>query len=225
MSSTRVCSGQKNRGFSLLELLIVMVIAGILATQVVIGFTSSGRKVKSSAFMMRSDINLARAEAVNRNMDVNIELLDNNNFGGNIGVRDGYRLWADNVVVNSAYDTEDANGNGVLDAGEDTIVANGVLDTEMIKQVHFNKKIQYYQAAATDGPTLADVTAFKWTFSGTDLAMLPNGTSDESGKIYIFAPKNGDFTKMQAVPLKIEIEQTAGRVWIETWNKASGDFE
>lgn len=192
MSSTRVCSGQKNQGFSLLELLIVMVIAGILATQVVIGFTSSSRKVKSSAFMMRSDINLARAEAVNRNMDVNIELLDNNNFGGNIGVRDGYRLWA---------------------------------NTEMIKEVHFNKKVQYYQAAATDGPTLADVTAFKWTFSGTDLAMLSNGTSDESGKIYIFAPENSDFTKMQAVPLKIEIEQTAGRAWIETWNKASGDFE
>ena len=59
------CKG--NRGFSLVELMVVMVIVGILATSVVFMFADPTAKVKAVAFEMRGDFNLARGVAVKEN--------------------------------------------------------------------------------------------------------------------------------------------------------------
>ena len=64
---------QDERGFTLLELMIVVVIVGILATQIVTGWRSSVPKVKNAAFSMRGDFNYARGEAAKRNENVLID--------------------------------------------------------------------------------------------------------------------------------------------------------
>ena len=65
-----------NRGFSLVELMVVMVIVGILATGVVFMFADPTAKVKAAAFNMLGDLNRARSEAVSRNEDVLVEFLN-----------------------------------------------------------------------------------------------------------------------------------------------------
>ena len=62
-------------GFSLVELMVVLVIAGILAFGVVMSFTNPTAKVKAAAFEMRGDFNLARAEAVRRNQNILVDFV------------------------------------------------------------------------------------------------------------------------------------------------------
>ena len=50
---------KSNRGFSLTELMVVLVIVGILAIGVVFMFADPTAKVKAAAFEMRGDLNLA----------------------------------------------------------------------------------------------------------------------------------------------------------------------
>ena len=68
-------------GFTLVELMVVLVVVGILATGIVFMFNNPIAKVKAEAFDMRGSFNLARAEAVSRNTDVLIDF-----------VNDGYEI-------------------------------------------------------------------------------------------------------------------------------------
>ena len=63
-------------GFTLIEVLIVMVIVGILATSVVFMFANPSAKSKNQAFTLLGELNMARSEAVNQNEDVTVEFLD-----------------------------------------------------------------------------------------------------------------------------------------------------
>ena len=65
-----------NRGFSLVELMAVLVIISILATGVVFMLADPTAKVKAAAFEMRGDFNLARAEAVRRNDNILVQFVD-----------------------------------------------------------------------------------------------------------------------------------------------------
>ena len=71
-------------GFTLVELMVVLVVVGILATGIVFMFNNPTGKVKAEAFDMRGNFNLARAEAVSRNLDVLIDF-----------VNDGYDICID----------------------------------------------------------------------------------------------------------------------------------
>jgi prepilin-type N-terminal cleavage/methylation domain-containing protein len=64
-------------GFTLIEVLIVMVIVGILATGVVYMFANPSAIVKSETFNFLGEVNRARSEAVNRNVNVLIDFLHN----------------------------------------------------------------------------------------------------------------------------------------------------
>lgn len=68
-SAGRACHGRSNRGFTLLEVLIVIVIVGILAGAVVVGFVGSDREqnLKTEAEKIAALIELARDEALQRN--------------------------------------------------------------------------------------------------------------------------------------------------------------
>lgn len=69
----------RNRGFSLIELMVVVVILGVLAT---LGAPSyhewiTNRRVRSTAESILSGLQMARAEAVRRNASVRFELMSN----------------------------------------------------------------------------------------------------------------------------------------------------
>ena len=64
-------------GFTLIEVLIVMIIVGILATGVVYMFANPSANVKTQAFNMLGDMNRARSEAVTRNEDVLVDFTAN----------------------------------------------------------------------------------------------------------------------------------------------------
>ena len=67
---------KNKRGFSLVELMVILVIIGILAVGVVFMFADPTAKVKAAAFEIRGDFNLARAEAVRRNQNILIQFVD-----------------------------------------------------------------------------------------------------------------------------------------------------
>ena len=80
-------------GFTLTELLVVLAVAGILATMAVPSFKSliQSQRVKNAGFELYSSLALARNEAIKRNSDVTIATTTNANGepGWDITASDG----------------------------------------------------------------------------------------------------------------------------------------
>ncbi len=199
-------------GFSLIELMVVMVIVAILATQVIYSFTSPVSKVKGGAFNLRSDLNYARSEAVNRNLNVAVEFLINfsADLDGDGDTDDGYRIWVD------------VNGNNSFDSGTDTL----------LRTVALPDGAQYYSTdlSAKGGPTkeFDNSGSFSYpsngiSFSGSPpkVVMRPDGTSNVSGAAHIFMSKpakslTGAATDIQVPPYAVIVAST-GRVRLLRW--------
>ncbi len=152
------CSAMKkyrnNRGFSLVEMMVVMVIIAILAVGVVFMFADPTAKVKAAAFELRGDLNLARAEAVKRNTGILVQFVDSAkdpvsykepapcgkdslaDFGACFsgGQRHGYVICFD----------EDGD-NDCSDEAADTTE----LEEKAIKAVVFPNDIYFYKVGAT----------------------------------------------------------------------------
>ncbi len=108
-------SSSRARGFSMIELLVVMSIAAILLG---IGVPNMQQYIVSSRLASTANefftaLNLARSEAVRRGLQVTLRT------NGSAGSRDWTAGWTMFV---------DANGNGTLDAGEETLRVGGALD-------------------------------------------------------------------------------------------------
>lgn len=227
----KVTQNGRAEGYTLIELVIVMVIIGIMATQVVFVFLDPTGRVKSAAFSLRSDFNLARFEAVNRNQDVLIDfafnvkpdcvaggkyLSSSADFTANCldgtGDRDGYFLCVD------------ANASNTCDFGETFIKA----------PVIFRQEIQYYDPAAiiTDGPentpggaSLIGKDGVLIGGVGTNwIKMEPDGTSSNNGTVVVFFPeKNSNHQIIQGQPFALVISSaTTGRVRLNRWRPGSG---
>lgn len=75
---------RKNRGFTLIELIVTVLILGILSSFALPAYTSfvADQRVKTAAFDVMSALVLARSEAIKRNNDVYIIPAQNNMTNG-----------------------------------------------------------------------------------------------------------------------------------------------
>jgi prepilin-type N-terminal cleavage/methylation domain-containing protein len=200
-----------NRGFSLVELMVVIVIVGILATGVVMSFLNPTAKVKAAAFEMRGDINLARSVAVRENEDVLVDFVK--------GSGTGYII---------CFDIVDPGGvDGCDDEAAD----------EIIKDVSF-EDVRYYDFDATlptDGPTKTPLYSSELAgkalanengiiLAGNNITMQSNGTSDKDGAVIIYYPPEGTPLEIRGKPYSVVVNNpTTGKVQLFRWRKEMTD--
>lgn len=205
------------RGFTLIELMVVMTIVGILAIGVVFMFADPTAKVKAAAFEMRGDFNLARAEAVKENEEVRIDFDPAN---------DSYRIWLDDWNAGTS-----TSGPPPQD---DTYTPGG--DT-LVKEVAFRDNVKYYDFTGTvpaNGPINDPQTPpisldgqSGITLGSTTLTFRSNGTCDRSGSVVVYYPKDGDPATLNAKgkPYAVVVENAnTGRVLLERWRPESGQW-
>ncbi|MBU0729801.1 MAG: prepilin-type N-terminal cleavage/methylation domain-containing protein, partial [Proteobacteria bacterium] len=178
------------QGFSLVEMLVVLVIVGILAVQVVISFTSPVVPLKGDAFDLRSNMNMARGEAVKRNEQVLVEFFNNTDIPlvGD-GNDDGYMICLDSLSTNTCIDEPAAN---------------------IIKSVVFNDIVQFYGTLASGGPPFdgagnnppGGALGDGVSFVGNAFLMRSNGTTNQDGAVYLYVP-DADPTKMRVAPFTV----------------------
>lgn len=208
-------------GFTLVELLVVLVIVSILATQVVVLFTSANGKVKSVAYNMRGHLNLARAEAVGRNHNVLIEFIfadpngdgdtsDGIDIDGDGDKDDGYSICLDKNSDNDCDDAGEGTIPGIPTAG-----------------VALPDGVRFYYVSAVDGPCKEPTATGPCaaltpgdgvSFTGNKFAMRSRGTSNKGGTVYFYAPENDDHTQLKAGPYAMVVT-TSGRLRLERWDK------
>lgn len=120
MSGTNTQHNTINGGFTLVELLITMVIAVILATVAVPSFSSyiDNQRVRAGAQDLYSALQYARSEAVKRNADVVVASTD--------WAADGWSVSADGNVIRQH---EGLDGLTVVNSSSDRLVfeSNGRL--------------------------------------------------------------------------------------------------
>lgn len=194
--------GEQENGFSLIELLVVISIVGLLASQVIMEFTSPRNNVKASIMNMRADFNLARSEAINRNQDVRIDFLSDADIDGDNDVDDGYIICVDN-----------AGGPGCDPA--DIILKKSAFVTG-VKFYDVDLRSVGGPDCTTDGSSLTVTDGI--TFSGNNFSMQSDGTTagNKAGTVYVYIP--GGTTGMKVAPYAVVVS-TKARIRVRLWRK------
>jgi prepilin-type N-terminal cleavage/methylation domain-containing protein len=192
-------------GFTLIELSVVMVIVCILATGAVYMFCNPTAKVKSAAFCMLADLNLARSEAVNRNQDVLVDFT--------FGTHNGYLICIDTDADKDCQD----------EASED-----------IIKEMLFRKEVRFYNCISAppypdngprktpSGTSLAGKNGL--IFGGPNyIKWQPDGTSGDNGSIILYHPASDNPQQVKGNPYAAVISSAAtGRIRLMRWRQESG---
>lgn len=214
-------------GFTLIEVMIVLVIIGILATGVVFMFANPSAKVKGQAFNILGDFNMARSEAVSKNEDVLVDFLDD--VDGT--VNDGDPKCSKNDIAQCTPGSGTFDGYIICLDVDDDIDCNDELAENIIRITIFPEKVQYYDPAALPdrGPSATpgggDLIGGSGIVLDDDTAiasftMEPDGTLEdavsEAINVVIFAPK-GSHTVIHGTPYAVTISPSTGRVRISRW--------
>lgn len=227
-------------GYTLIEVIIVMIIVAVLATGVVFMFANPTAKVKAAAFEMRGDFNLARAEAVRRNDEILVHFVDSAKetcsktdkssfddcFAG--GSMHGYVICFD---ADSGNDCDDeVRSSPPATAAE---VAEDLAD-KIIKTVLFSNSVKYYEFGATlptlpsgpakdpGGTALASNNGI--TFASDFVSLSPDGTSTDTGAVVLYLPLEGSDLTVRGKPYAIVLDSVStGRVMLYRWRPDIAD--
>jgi prepilin-type N-terminal cleavage/methylation domain-containing protein len=216
-----IAPDQGEQGYTLVEVIVVMVIVGILATGVVFMFANPSARVRGQAFTMLGELNQARSEAVNRNIDVRVTFLP----GAAATDEDGYRIWIDDWDAGGGGPGSD----GAYTAGSDTLIL----------ETFFPLAVQFYDKNGTGGPGVdpdggglnmenGDSDDDGIEFDGADEFVFTargiaedsgSATLDNTGFVYIYLPASpADHTTMRAAPYGLVVTTGTGRVRIARWD-------
>jgi prepilin-type N-terminal cleavage/methylation domain-containing protein len=204
-------------GFTLIEVLVIMVIVGILATGVVFMFANPNAKVKTQAFNLLGEMNMARSEAVTRNQEVLVDFV--------FGAQDGYQICVD------------ATGGVPPIIGDDD--CSDETGENFIQETLFPQGVKYYNPSVTpvDGPAAtpgggdligaaSDGIVLDNDTKIDSITMDPDGTLEdtitEDASVVIFLPEGGDLDVIRGTPYAVTIKPNGGASigrWImgDTW--------
>jgi len=198
----------KNNGFTLVELMVVVIIVLLVSFMTIGAFSSAEVRVRGLVFNMMSDFNLARSTAVRLSREVLVEMVSRGDIDddGQLQLEDGYLI--------------------CLDTDED---GNCDLADQLIREALLGEDLEYYDAdiPAPTGPD-RKVTGAAWTvggngisFSGDRFIMKPNGVSSKAGTIYVFSPGGKD--GIRGGPLALVLNRI-GRMRISRWHANVGEW-
>ena len=210
-----------SRGFSLIELMIVIAILGILGAAVGVYINSADAKLKAYAFNFGSRFKQAKFEAIKRGHDVYLDFdLDDDGV-----VDNGYALWVDNND-DTVYDEWDPAfndtvvANGVCDEGEgDCLIGDPVVFPNQASIGEHGPEI--YDGTATGGPgddgPRAKSVGDGVSAAGNRFRFTASGNCRNNGTAYIYFPRTGGGGKEVAAGPWAVIVSNVGRISLDEW--------
>ncbi len=214
---------KKNPGYTLIEVLVVMVIVGIIATGVVFMFANPSARVKTQTFTVLGELNRARSEAVSKNANTWVEFIP----GAAAADPDGFRTWV----------TGDTNIS--YDSGVDTLIQESYFPVDV---QFYDKNVPYPDGpdikpggaaldvedgvgGDDDGVVFDSGTANDNIFAFTSMGTAANSDGDalgSSGLIYMYVPVSPTaHNEVRGAPYAVEVAESTGNVRILRW--ATGD--